>query len=58
MILAGAMMLDFRGETTDAASMRHAVAVVINEGKHLTRNTRPGLTVITTEMADAIVAAM
>lgn len=58
MILAGAMMLDHIGETKAADRVRHAVSVVINEGQHVTRDLKPSSTVTTTEMADAIVAAM
>lgn len=58
MILAGAMMLDHLGETKAADRVRHAVAVVINEGKHVTRDLKPSSSVTTTEMADAIVASM
>jgi isocitrate dehydrogenase (NAD+) len=58
MILAGAMMLDHLGEMKAADRVRHAVAVVVGEGKHVTRDLRPGSTVTTTQMADAIVAAM
>jgi isocitrate dehydrogenase (NAD+) len=58
MILAAAMMLEYLGETTAAARVRHAVAVVVNEGRYVTRDLKPGSTVTTTEMAEAIVRAM
>ncbi len=58
MILAGAMMLDHLGETRAAGRVRQAVATVINEGRYVTRDLVRGSTVTTSEMADAIAAAL
>ncbi len=54
-ILAAGMMLDHLGEVKAAEKIRTAVATVVREGTHVTRDLNPSSTVGTTEMADAIV---
>ena len=53
--LAGAMMLDYLGEVDAAARIKEAVALVVKEGKKVTRDLNPKSQVGTTEMADAII---
>ena len=55
-ILAGAMMLDHLGEPDAASKVYSAVATVLKEGKHVTRDLDPRSTTGTSEMADAIIA--
>ncbi|MDE3057038.1 MAG: NAD-dependent isocitrate dehydrogenase [Bacteroidota bacterium] len=54
-ILAGAMMLHHLGESERAAKIENAVASVVKEGKHVTRDLNPSSTIGTKEMADAII---
>ena len=58
MTLAGAMMLDYLGETNAAERIRTAVAAVVKEGKKVTRDLNPEHHVGTTEMADTIIEKM
>ncbi|MBF8248639.1 MAG: isocitrate dehydrogenase, partial [Bacteroidetes bacterium] len=58
MTLAGAMMLDYIGETNAAERIRTAVAAVVKEGKKVTRDLNPEHHVGTTEMADTIIEKM
>lgn len=53
--LAGAMMLDYLGEIEAAKKIQKAIAVVIKEGKKVTRDLNPDKHVSTTEMTDAII---
>ena len=53
--LAGAMMLDYLGEDAAAVKIQNAVAVVIKEGKKVTRDLNPTNYVSTTEMANEII---
>ena len=55
-VLAGAMMLDHLGEPDAASKVYSAVATVLKEGKHVTRDLDPRSTTGTSEMADAIIA--
>ena len=56
--LAGAMMLDYLGETAAAAKIQKAIATVIKERKKVTGDLNPQSPVTTTEMADEIIAKM
>jgi isocitrate dehydrogenase (NAD+) len=62
MILSGAMMLRHLGELEAAINVEQAVARVIGEGKSVTYDLRvdrdPGKAVGTSQMADAIIAAI
>jgi len=58
MTLAGAMMLDYIGETNAAERIRGAIAAVVKEGKKVTRDLNQERHVGTTEMADAIIEKM
>jgi isocitrate dehydrogenase (NAD+) len=62
MILSGAMMLRHLGELDAAVKVERAVEQVIGEGKNVTYDLRedrdPGKAVGTSEMADAIIAAI
>lgn len=53
--LAGAMMLDYLGEVDAATRIQEAVALVVKEGKKVTKDLNPKSQVGTTEMADAII---
>lgn len=53
--LAGAMMLDYLGEVDAAERIKEAVALVVKEGKKVTRDLNPKSQIGTTEMADAII---
>jgi isocitrate dehydrogenase (NAD+) len=53
--LAGAMMLDYLGESAAAEKIRRAIEDVLKEGKKVTRDLNPDHYVTTTEMTDAIV---
>ncbi|NOY05806.1 MAG: isocitrate/isopropylmalate dehydrogenase family protein [Chlorobi bacterium] len=57
-ILAAVMMLDHLGETSAARRIEKAVADVIREGTHVTRDLNPVNFVGTQEMAEHIVARM
>ncbi len=57
-ILAAVMMLDHLGETTAARRIEKAVADVIREGTHVTRDLNPVNFVGTRDMAGHIVARM
>jgi len=56
LILCAAMMLEDLGETSAAERVRQGVYRVLSEGKVRTRDL--GGTATTTEMTDAIIAAM
>ncbi len=58
MTLAGAMMLDYLGETIAVERIRGAVAAVVKEGKKVTRDLNPDRHIGTTEMSDAIIEKM
>ncbi len=58
LILAGAMMLDYLDEVGAARRIEQAVAAVVKEGKHVTRDLHPASTTGTREMADAIIARL
>ncbi len=58
MTLAGAMMLDYIGETNAAERIRGAVAAVVKEGKKVTRDLNADRHIGTTEMSDAIIEKM
>lgn len=58
MILAGAMLLDYIGESSAADKVRNAVAGVLKEGKKLTKDLSPGRYVGTKEFTDAILEKM
>lgn len=58
MTLAGAMMLDYLGESNAAERIRAAVAAVVKEGKKVTRDLNQERHVGTTEMTDAIIERM
>lgn len=55
MALAGALMLDHLGEMKAAEKIQHAIAEVVKEGKHVTRDLNSEKYVSTTEMTDAII---
>ncbi|MGA7161979.1 MAG: isocitrate/isopropylmalate family dehydrogenase [Bacteroidota bacterium] len=55
LILAGAMMLDYLGEQEAGTKIRSAVAIVLKEGKHVTKDLNPRSTTGTVEMTDAII---
>jgi isocitrate dehydrogenase (NAD+) len=55
-ILAGAMMLDHLGEPEAATKVHTAVATVLKEGTHLTRDLDPHSIAGTNELADEIIA--
>ncbi len=55
MILAGAMMLDYIGELEAAKRVRDSVALVLKEGKKLTRDLSPNRYVGTREFAETVV---
>jgi isocitrate dehydrogenase (NAD+) len=57
-ILAGSMMLTYLGEKKAAERVSNAVARVVKEGKHVTRDINPQSNVGTKEMADAIIQAL
>jgi isocitrate dehydrogenase (NAD+) len=57
-ILAAGMMLEHMGELAAAERIRKAVALVLKEGKRVTRDLNPGSSVTTTEMTDAIIESM
>lgn len=54
-LLAGTMMLRHVGDGTSAARIENALAEVIKEGRHVTRDLNPENGVGTTEMAQAII---
>ena len=58
MILAGAMMLDYIGETSAATKVRDSVAFVLKEGKKLTKDLSPDTYVGTREFAETVVTTM
>jgi len=58
MTLAGAMMLDYLGESNAAERIRAAVGAVVREGKKVTRDLNSDRHVSTTEMSDAIIEKM
>ncbi|MDP2304358.1 MAG: isocitrate/isopropylmalate dehydrogenase family protein [Ignavibacteria bacterium] len=53
-ILGAVMMLDYVGEFEAASKIERAVANVIAEGKHVTRDINPSSSVSTIQMTDAI----
>jgi isocitrate dehydrogenase (NAD+) len=55
MALAGAMMLDHLGEIDASNKIQRAIAEVIKEGKHVTKDLNPDVYVGTVEMTDAVV---
>lgn len=55
MALAGAMMLDHLGEFKAAERIQAAIAQVVKEGTHVTRDLNSEKYVSTTEMTDAII---
>jgi isocitrate dehydrogenase (NAD+) len=55
MILAGAMMLDYIGELEAAKRVRDSVALVLKEGKKLTKDLSPDRYVGTKEFTEAVV---
>jgi isocitrate dehydrogenase (NAD+) len=58
MILSGALMLHHLGEHDAARRLERAVAQVLAEGRHVTRDLSPrGRAASTEEMADAVIAA-
>ena len=59
MILSGALMLHHLGESAAARRLERAVARVLAEGRHVTRDLKPGggAAASTEQMADAIIAA-
>jgi isocitrate dehydrogenase (NAD+) len=56
MALAGSMMLDYLGEIEASALIQKAIAAIISEGKHVTRDLNPDVHVGTVEMTEAIIA--
>ncbi len=54
MILAGAMMLDHIGEMNAAEKIRSSIALVLKEGKKLTKDLSPNRYVGTKEFTDAV----
>lgn len=54
-LLGGTMMLRHIGEPERARKIEDALAAVIREGKHVTRDLNPESGVTTTEMSDAII---
>jgi isocitrate dehydrogenase (NAD+) len=58
MILAGAMMLDYIGEEQAARSVRDAIAMVVKEGKKLTKDLAPDHYVGTKEFTETVLAKM
>lgn len=56
LLLAAVMMLNYIGEFAIADRIELAVAKVIEEGKHVTRDLNKSASVSTEEMADAIIA--
>ena len=54
-ILAAAMLLKHIGETKAAENIEKAVAAVVKEGKHVTRDLNPASTTGTMQMAEAII---
>lgn len=57
-IMAGAMMLNYLGETEAASRVINAVEHVVNEGVYVTPDLNPHSKTGTVEMGDAIVKAM
>ena len=57
-ILAGAMMLEYLEEQDAATKIRNAVAKVLKEGKHVTKDLDPRSTTGTTELTDAIIRSI
>jgi isocitrate dehydrogenase (NAD+) len=53
--LAGAMMLDYLGETAAAQRIQEAIATLVREGTSVTKDLNPSHYVTTTEMTDAII---
>ena len=58
MILAGAMMLDYIGDEKSAERIRNGVALVLKQGKKLTKDLSPHRSVGTKEFTDAIIECM
>lgn len=58
MILAGAMMLDHIGELAAAEKVRNAVAIVLRQGKKLTKDLSPDRYVGTIEFTEAVLMCM
>jgi len=58
LILASAMLLRHIGEESAAGKIEAAVAKVVKEGKHVTRDLNPTSTVGTMEMAEAIIRSL
>ncbi|HTK82123.1 MAG TPA: isocitrate/isopropylmalate dehydrogenase family protein [Bacteroidota bacterium] len=58
LILASAMLLRHIGEESAAGKIEAAVAKVVKEGKHVTRDLNPASTVGTMEMAEAIIRSL
>jgi isocitrate dehydrogenase (NAD+) len=62
MLLSGALMLRHLGETDTAERVENAVEAVISKGEKVTYDLRqdrdPSKAATTTEMADAIIAAL
>jgi isocitrate dehydrogenase (NAD+) len=56
MILAGAMMLEYVGELEAAKKVRDSVALVLKEGKKLTKDLSPDRYVGTKEFTETVVA--
>jgi isocitrate dehydrogenase (NAD+) len=60
MILSGALMLRYLGETTAADRLERAIAKVVREGKRVTYDLKRGdePPAGTSEVADAVIEAM
>ena len=57
-IMAGVMMLNHLGELDAASRIKTAVEQVVEKGEFVTPDLNPGSTIGTTEMGDAIIAAL
>ncbi len=57
-IMAGVMMLNHLGEIDAANKIKTAVEKVVEKGEFVTPDLKPGSTVGTTEMGDAIIAVL
>lgn len=57
-IMAGVMMLNHLGELEAAKRIKTAVEKVVEEGQFVTPDLKPGSKIGTTEMGDAIIAAL
>jgi len=57
-IMAGEMMLNHLGEVEAAKRVKAAVEKVVEKGEFVTPDLNPGSTIGTTEMGDAIIAAL